>query len=59
MLPGQLLDFCHEEDVYFNRASQAAFMAHADYSACPAGGNRAAGGRLGQQVRTLRPSRKW
>lgn len=59
MLAGQSLDFGHSTDRAFDPAGKADRIEHADYANCPAGGNRAAGGRLGQQMQDLRPSRRW
>lgn len=59
MLRGQRLDFGHTTDVAFDRNAKADRFEHADSRDCPAGGNRAAGGRLGAEVRDLRPSRDW
>lgn len=59
MLKGQALDFGHSRDLAFDTSSKADRVEHADYSSCPKGGNRAAGGRLGRKVRDLRPSREW
>lgn len=59
MLRGQRLDFGHSTDWALDRTSKADRMEHADHEDCPAGGNRAAGGRLGAEVRDLRPSRDW
>lgn len=59
MLAGQNLDFGHSQDRALAPSSKADQMEHADYRDCPAGGNRAAGGRLGQRMQDLRPSRRW
>ncbi len=59
MLKGQALDFGHSTDRAFDSSSRADRIEHADYSSCPAGGNRAAGGTLGRSIQDLRPSRQW
>lgn len=59
MLKGQTLDFGHSLDRTFDAQSKADQMEHADYRDCPAGGNRAAGGRLGRDITKLAPSRQW
>lgn len=60
MLKGQNLDFAHaDEDLALNPSALATQMQHADYRDCPAGGNRAEGGRLGRRMQDLAPSRVW
>lgn len=59
MLRGQKLHYGHTADAALSPGSKADRFEHADYEDCPEGGNTAAGGRLGQLMRDLRPSRKW
>lgn len=59
MLRGQRLDFGHTIDWALDHGSKADRFEHADKADCPAGGNRSAGGKLGQRLRDLRPSETW
>jgi hypothetical protein len=59
MLKGQKLHFGHSVDLAVDSQSKADQVEHADYDDCPAGGNTAAGGRLGRSVQDLQPSRDW
>lgn len=59
MLKGQKLHFGHSEDHALKHGSKADRFEHADYADCEAGGNTAAGARLGQELRDLKPSPLW
>jgi len=59
MLKGQRLDFGHSKDKALHPGSKADRVEHADYSDCPEGGNRSAGGQLGRDIQDFRPSQEW